>query len=163
MNPEDVPQGPLCVDTDVFRYLHVGKRPHLDEFQQLVRSHVLVLSFATVGEVRAWSLHHKFGDRRRQELEQKILDHYVVLTPTDAVVRAYAQLHARFTGRLSQGGQNDMWTAACALAQPSPLPVVTNNLGDFTTIAEESPSKSYTRHGDSATHTCCHLLGVLCW
>lgn len=62
-----------------------------------------------------------------------------MLTATDAVVGKYAELHARYAGRLSQGGQNDMWTAACALAQPEPLPLVTNNLGDFGTIASDFP------------------------
>lgn len=53
------------------------------------------------------------------------------------MVRTYAPLHARFKGRLKDGGENDMWTVACALAQPEPVPVVTNNLGDFQTIAGE--------------------------
>lgn len=59
------------------------------------------------------------------------------LTATDAVVEQYAALHARFTGRLKDGGVNDMWTAACALAQPEPVPIVTNNRSDFETIASE--------------------------
>lgn len=139
MTPEEVPEGPLCVDTDVFRYLYVGRGPHLQEFRALIRGRLLVLSFATVGELRGWTLHSRFGPKRRSEVETKIRDHYVVLTPTDAVVAKYAEMHARFAGRLSQGGQNDMWTAACALAQPRSLPLITNNLGDFDTIAGEFP------------------------
>ena len=139
MTPEEVPDGPLCVDTDVFSYLYTGKGEHVAEFRELVRGRLLVMSFATVGELRAWTLKTKLGQRRRAEVERLIREQYVILTPTDAVVDVYGQLHARFTGRLSQGGQNDMWTAACALAQPDALPVVTNNLGDFRTIAAEFP------------------------
>lgn len=139
MTPEEVPDGPLCVDTDVFSYLYLGRGPNHDEFGRLIQGHLLVLSFATVGELRAWTLKSQYGQRRREEVERRIHDHYVVLTPTDAVVTKYAELHARFTGRLSQGGQNDMWTAACALTQPNPLPVATNNLGDFDTITSEFP------------------------
>jgi hypothetical protein len=32
-----------------------------------------------------------------------------------------------------------LWTAACALAQPRPLPIVTNNLNDFQAIAKHFP------------------------
>lgn len=139
MKPEEVPDGPLCVDTDVFSFLFTGKGHHVAEFRELIRGHLLVMSFATVGELRAWTLRTKLGARRRDEIERLIRERYVVLTPTNVVVDTYARLHARFAGRLSQGGQNDMWTAACALAQPSPLPLVTNNLGDFGMIACEFP------------------------
>lgn len=139
MTPEEVPEGPLCVDTDVFRYLYVGKGPHHAQFGALIQGHLLVVSFATVGELRAWILKTGFGQRRRDEVERRLRNHYVVLTATDAVVAKYAELHARFAGRLSQGGQNDMWTAACVLSQPAPVPVVTNDLGDFGTIASEFP------------------------
>jgi hypothetical protein len=60
----------------------------------------------------------------------------VVLVPTDAVTHQFAQLYARFRGRLKAGGVNDMWTAACALAQPTLLPIVTDDLGDRRMAAE---------------------------
>ncbi len=37
------------------------------------------------------------------------------------------------------GGANDLWTAACALTQSPPLPVLTNNLRDFDAIARQRP------------------------
>lgn len=138
MTPEEVPDGPLCVDTDVFSWLYSGRGRHHD-FRQLVDGHLLVVSFATVGELRAGALRANWGERRRGRLEQMLRENYIVLTATDAVVQKYAELYARFTGRLKGGGVNDMWTAACALAQPAPVPVVTNNLADFHTIANEFP------------------------
>ena len=138
MTPEDVPDGPLVVDTDVFSFLY-GRRGRHGEFRPLVDGHLLVVSFATVGELRAGVMKAKWGEDRRQRLERVLRENYLVLTATDAVVEQYAQLHARFTGRLKDGGVNDMWTAACALAQPEPVPIVTNNLSDFRTIAGEFP------------------------
>lgn len=138
MSPGDVPDGPLCVDTDAFSFVYLHRGRHHD-FRRLMEGHLLVLSFATVGELRAMTHRANWGERTRQRLETVLRENYVVLTATDTVVEQYAQLHARFTGRLKDGGVNDMWTAACALAQPEPLPIVTNNLGDFQTIASEFP------------------------
>lgn len=138
MRPEDVPEGPLCVDTDVFSFMYLRKASH-QLFRELVEGHLLVVSFATVGELRAGAVKAKWGEARKSGLERVLRENYLVLTATDAVVHAYARLHARFAGRLKDGGVNDMWTAACALAQPDPVPVVTNNLRDFRTFAGEFP------------------------
>jgi predicted nucleic acid-binding protein len=49
-------------------------------------------------------------------------------------------MYSRFRGQLKGDGINDMWVAACAVAQsPTPLPVVTGNLSDFQTIARHFP------------------------
>lgn len=138
MTPEDVPDGPLCVDTDAFSFFYLRKGAH-EQFSKLVHGHLLVVSFATVGELRSMGFRANWGAARRQRLDQVLRENYIVLTATDAVVSKYAELHARFKGRLGSGGENDMWTAACALAQPEPVPLVTNNLSDFQTIANEFP------------------------
>lgn len=44
-------------------------------------------------------------------------------------------MHAKLAGHLHKGGTNDPWTAACALSLTPSLPIVTNNLSDFQTIA----------------------------
>ena len=51
MNPADVPDGPLLVDTGVFSWVTWGRQRHA-EFTTLMLNHVLVLSFATVAELR---------------------------------------------------------------------------------------------------------------
>ena len=59
-----------------------------------------------------------------------------VVIPTDArIVDQWAELRARFLGRLKGDGINDLWTAACCLVHG--LPLVTNDLSDFQTIAGE--------------------------
>lgn len=62
-----------------------------------------------------------------------------MLTATDAVTAKWAAINARVQDQLQRGGINDMWTAVCALAQPSPPPIVTGNLSDFRHIAIEFP------------------------
>jgi predicted nucleic acid-binding protein len=48
-------------------------------------------------------------------------------------------MHVKLRGHLHNGGANDLWTAACALAQPRPLPIATNNVNDFQAIAKHFP------------------------
>ncbi len=91
-----------------------------------------------MGELRAGAIKAGWGQRRRGRLEQAI-ERCVVLVPTDAVTRQFAQLYARFRGRFKAGGVNDMWTAACGLAQPTLLPIVIDDLGDYRRMAAEFP------------------------
>ena len=54
----------------------------------------------------------------------------------DAVTRTWAELSRHFKDQL---GVNDLWIAACALAQPEPLPLVTTDLSDFLPVASKFP------------------------
>ena len=134
MKPQDVPPGPLLVDTDVFSWIAFQRGRH-QEFGQLVQGHILTVSFSTAGELWAGAERANWGEARRRTLED-ILRRYVVLPATDAVVRQWGRLHAQFKDQL---GANDMWTAACALAQNDPLPIVTGNLKHFRPISAAFP------------------------
>jgi predicted nucleic acid-binding protein len=138
VKPDEVPDGPLLVDTDVFSWV-TWERARGSEFEALLQGHVLALSFATVGELRAGALIAGWGGDRWRRLEDRIARHYTILTATDPVTMRFAELYARLRGQLKDGGVNDMWTAACALAQPVPPPIVTGNLSDFRTIAAAFP------------------------
>lgn len=141
MIPDDVPDKPLLIDTDVFSWI-TWRRVRYQEFDRLIEGHLLALSFATVGELRAGALKgrpgQRWGETRRAALEQRI-GHYVVLTATDAVTTAYGEVAASFGDQLKGGGVNDMWIAATALGQPEPPPIVTGNLSDFEKIATDFP------------------------
>ncbi len=137
MRPEDVPPGPLLVDTDAFSWI-TWQRGLAAEFARLIEGHVVALSFASVGELRAGALVNEWGEKRRQALEDRIAQ-YIVLEATDAVTRRFAEIYARFRDQLKGGGINDMWIAATALAQPTPPPIVTGNRSDFERIATEFP------------------------
>jgi predicted nucleic acid-binding protein len=137
LKPADVPPGPLLIDTDVFSWLSFKRGPY-EQFEALVEGHLWALSFATVGEVLGLAAGRKMGEQRYGELFDE-LNRHIILPVTDEVVRIYGRIHGRFTGRLQNKGHNDIWTAACALAQQRPTPIVTGNLRDFQTIATEFP------------------------
>jgi predicted nucleic acid-binding protein len=124
------------VDTMVFSWVHERRHRYAD-FTPLIRGHPLALSFATVGELRAGYLKARVGQARTTALNQA-LARFTILVPNSSVVDQWAYLYSRFKGRLSGGGVNDMWTAACALAYG--MPVVTDDLGDFGTMANEVTS-----------------------
>lgn len=65
------------------------------------------------------------------------LRRFIILPYTAQVVERWAEMHARLRENLHRQGTNDLWTAACALAQPENPPIVTNNLGDFQRIAAD--------------------------
>lgn len=137
MKAADVQPGPPLIDTDVFSWLSFKRGPY-EQFEALVEGHLWALSFATVGEVLGLAAGRKMGERRYGELFDE-LNRHIILPVTDEVVRIYGRIHGRFTGRLQNRGHNDMWTAACALAQHTPTPIVTGNLSDFQAIAAEFP------------------------
>jgi predicted nucleic acid-binding protein len=137
MRPEDVPVGPLLVDTDVFSFLRLGKGRH-EEFAALVKGHILAVSFATVGEVLAGGHAARLGEQRMNQLRDA-LRRFVIIPYTATIAEAWAPLYAKLKGHLHGEGINDLWTAACGLTQTPRIPIVTNNLSDFRTIAAQAP------------------------
>ena len=132
MTPDNVPSGPLLVDTDVFSILTFPRGRHAD-FAALVSGHVLALSFATIGELRAGALIAGWGVERQRQLEERIRQ-YVAIPASDEVATQFARVYARFRSQLDI---NDMWTAACALSQSAALPVVTANVRHFEPMSGE--------------------------
>jgi predicted nucleic acid-binding protein len=137
LKPGDVPAGPILVDTDVFSWLAWQRGAHLT-FGPLLVGHLLVISFATVGELRAGAVKAGFQPKRRNELEA-LIKRYVVAPANDAVTERFAEIYAAFKGRLRGDGINDMWIAATALAQTTALPIATGNRADFELIATKFP------------------------
>lgn len=137
MSPEDVPDGPLLIDTDVVSYW-LMKHDRGEAFSALVVGHEQAVSFATYGELLANAYRVKWGERRIQALRNQ-LNAFVVVPYSAQVVELWAEMHAKLSGHLQKGGTNDLWTAACALALTPQLPIVTNNLSDFGTIARAFP------------------------
>ncbi len=144
MKPEDVPDGPLNIDTNALK--HLLRQAEADEpWLKLVQGHFLAISFATYGEQLALAIKNKWGEQRLAGLEAKLND-YEVISGSILVAREYARLQATF-GTSQQ--RNDLWVAACSLAQPTPFPVVTND-GDFDRIAEKFPALIIVRPDETA-------------
>jgi len=134
VNPADVPDGPLVVDTDVASWIRTGHQ-RAEPFKPLLRDHVLCLSFATVGELWAGAEIAGWGQPRRDGLAAFVRLH-VVLPVDDEVARWWGRIHAAVR---DQVGVNDEWIAACALAQAPSLGVATGNLKHFRSIAARFP------------------------
>ncbi len=137
MKPHDVPDGPLLIDTDVISYWIVQAGAG-EDFKPLVPGHEQAISFATYGELLANAHRRRWGERNMRALHHR-LSNFVVVPYSAAIVDRWAEMHAKVSGHLHKGGTNDLWTAACAVATSPGLPVVTNNLGDFETIAKAFP------------------------
>lgn len=113
----------LLVDTNIVSYLM--KRHSISElYLPHLRDKVLCLSFVTIGELYLGAEKDNWGDKRKNELEEK-LKNYVVL-PYDKVV---AECYARTVIGVQRQGLGisfpDAWIAATALAFE--LPLVTHN------------------------------------
>lgn len=138
MKPEDVPAGPLAVDTDVFSFIHL-KKGRDAEFAALLQGHPLAMPFPVVGELKVLGLKagSKWGAKRMAEMDAAI--RRCVVVPSDfRIAEAWAQINARLRDQLQGGGANDMWIAACCLVYD--LPLATNNVGDFQRIQAEFPA-----------------------
>lgn len=114
--------GPLLLDTDVFTFLTDSKKLRPD-WADAVRGRILVLSFVTVGEVLHGSLAAEWSARRIADMESR-LRAYPIIPGTFGVARKFAELRRRFH---SQMGDDDLWIAACALAQSEPLELASSD------------------------------------
>lgn len=135
MRPEDVPAGPVLVDTDVISFW-ITEHDNGNSFKDLTRGHEMAISFATWGELLANVYRLRWGQKRITQLQNQ-LRAFVVVPYSVQVVELWAQMHAKLSGHLHKGGTNDLWTAACALSVNPKLPIVTNNLTDFRAIANQ--------------------------
>jgi predicted nucleic acid-binding protein len=138
MSPDDVPAGPLLIDTDVATWLLTGA-PDAGPWQPLLRGHLLTLSFVNVAELLALPVSRGWGATPMAEWSEAIRRNFVVLPFDATITEHWAPLHVTYRGRLQRGGANDLWVAASALSASPPLPLATNNLSDFTTIATDYP------------------------
>ena len=137
MTPSDVPPGPVIVDTDVVSMI-AWRRGRFIEFEPFLVGRVVAISFATVGELYMGAENASWGATRRGELDL-IIRRYQILVPNDAVARKFGEVYSAFRDNLGRSGQNDAWTASCALAQVPVPALVTNNRGHFEAIAARFP------------------------
>jgi predicted nucleic acid-binding protein len=141
VKPDDVPDGPVLVDTDVSTWILTGAA-NLDSFKPYLKDRVLAISFATLGELLALAYRtgSPWGEPKRDRWREQIRQTFVGLPYDIRVAETWAPLHMKLKGQLGAGGANDLWTAATALSQAPALPVVTNNHKHFDAIAVEAPA-----------------------
>lgn len=141
MSAEEVPAGPLLIDTDVLSWVALGEG-RAEEFAALLVGHELFTSFVTVAEVRTFLSMDVLAEDRAEALRKGLADYTPLPTRIDDVVAEWVRLR---TATITTGTpddrerrQNDTWIAACALSVEPPLPVVTGNLRDFDILASRS-------------------------
>jgi len=124
---------PLMLDTNVLTFLTDPRSPR-PEWDEVIRGRTLVLSFVTVGEILHATMASGWSKKQIADVEAR-LGAYPVIPGTIGVARKYAELRRWF---FKQIGENDLWIAACALMQPEPVPIATDD-GDFDAIAKRFP------------------------
>jgi tRNA(fMet)-specific endonuclease VapC len=138
MTPADIGTRPVVVDTDVLSMVAWSKDRYLD-FEPFLVGRLVAVSFATVGELYMGADKAGWGAGRRTALDL-VIARYLVLAPNDAITRMFGLAYSKFHGRLGESGVNDVWTAACALAQDPVPAILTNNRRHFELIAAEYPT-----------------------
>lgn len=127
------PALPLLLDTTVLTFLTDDRNPK-PEWDAVVRGRILVLSFVTVGEILHGTLVARWPRKRIADIEAR-LRAYPVIPGTLRVARQFAELRRWHFNSI---GDNDLWIAACALSQPTQLPIATAD-SDFDEIAKRFP------------------------
>jgi hypothetical protein len=79
-------------------FIHLRTGRHA-QFSALVDGHPLAMPFPVVGELKVLGIRAKWGSRRREALAADI-SAWVVIAADARVVDTWAELHARFLGRL---------------------------------------------------------------
>jgi tRNA(fMet)-specific endonuclease VapC len=115
---------PLIVDTSVVSYLLKG-HSLADPYQQLLRGHVLFISFMTVAELYRWPLERNWGERRIATLREHLRS-YTVIPYDDELSWEWARIKSRKGRPISH---EDAWIAATAVSYDAPL--VTHNPRHF--------------------------------
>ncbi len=138
MKPEQVPPGPLLVDTDVVSLLALNE-DRSDEFEALIRGHELFVCFVTVAEVETLLRLNVLDADHQAALATALSGYSRFEVDIDTVVERWADLRAATrstTGRNDrERRQNDTWLAACAMAVTDPPAIVTADLSDLLPIA----------------------------
>ena len=117
----------IVVDTDVAVYIfywHSSAQRYVDA----LRGSELILSFASIAEMRMRAMAEGWGIRRRNLLEHFMRD-FGAAYADDAMCTLWAALRARARAAGRSLSPQDAWIAATALRLDAPL--ATNSRSDF--------------------------------
>ena len=115
------------VDTDVVSF-RFKRDSRARAYRPFVVGRRAWISFMTLAELPAWTMLHRWGASRRQELS-RFLGQFAVYHSDNHLAALWAEVtfQAQRGGKAIDGA--DAWVAATALALDAPL--VTNNPDDF--------------------------------
>jgi tRNA(fMet)-specific endonuclease VapC len=135
----------IVVDTDVAAYIfnwHSSAQRYVDA----LRGSELILSFASIAEMRMRAMAEGWGIRRRNLLEHFMRD-FGAAYADDAMCTLWAALRARARAAGRSLSPQDAWIAATALRLDAPL--ATNSRSDFEHIERLRflPQRAYSAKG----------------
>ena len=121
----------LVLDTNIVSYLMRGGRLAMI-YKRHLQGRLLTVSFITVGEFYFGAEKDRWGEAKRQRLEQT-LRRFLVIPYDNGVARCYGRLVAERQRNGNPISPNDAWIAACAVRHSAPL--VTHNSRHFGSIS----------------------------
>jgi len=124
------PGPPVVLDTDVASLIIKGRG---DALAASLAGRLWCVSFVTVGELVKWAEVQGWGLRKWTALADW-LGRVVVLPYSVEVAYTWGNLAAAAQQRGRPRPANDMWIAACCLAEGTPL--ATRNVKDYADFAE---------------------------
>jgi tRNA(fMet)-specific endonuclease VapC len=114
----------FLLDTNILVHILRDKRAYFEQTFQINKpEHRLILSAVTIGELRAFALRNRWGERKKQQMEELIDEFFVVEIHNDAIHNRYAEIDTFSQGKLDgrplsmsarNMGKNDLWIAATA-------------------------------------------------
>lgn len=114
----------VVVDTSVVSYI-IKKHSLASAYWEVLKGHLLGVSFMTVAELYCWPFQRNWSDRRIVELRQHLAG-YTFLRHTDAVSWEWAKIKCKRGRPITD---SDAWIAATAVFYGAPL--VTHNPRHF--------------------------------
>jgi len=114
----------VVVDTSVVSYI-LKKHSLAPAYWEILKRHLLGISFMTTAELYCWPLRHNWGDQRIAGLRQHLRG-YTVFPYLDAMSWQWAKIKCRRGHPISDP---DAWIAATAILHGAPL--VTHNPRHF--------------------------------
>lgn len=121
----------VLLDTDVFSFLF-KQDTRAEKYSRDVVGCVPCLSFMTVAELTRWALQHRWGSKRREQLQAK-LSECTVIEYDPRTTELWAKIYVE---RLRKGKPiacGDCWIAACAMTHE--IPLVTHNARHYAGIS----------------------------
>lgn len=139
MRPEQVPSGPLLIDTDVVSLLAL-EEDRADEFDRLVHGHELFVCFVTVAEIETFLRLGVLDADEVATVRVALAGYHRLEVVMDDVVERWASIRAAIRATMGRKDrerrQNDTWLVACAASVADPPPLVTADLSDMRRLAD---------------------------
>lgn len=133
----------ILVDTDVFSYFLRRDSRRL-AYRDDLQDRVLCLSFASVAELRLGAIVGRWGDSRRNALEDT-LQTYTMLGVDATVTKKWAETRAARQPIGRPIASEDCWIAATALRHD--ISLATHNAKDY----QDIPGLKLVTHPDATT------------